>query len=68
VVDILVVGESSASGVPYDEWFSVADIVAWKLQDAFPQLLKAGKPVDSLAYPGVGPIAEAMEASPQPSH
>ena len=34
VVDILVVGESSARGVPYDQWFSVADIVAWKLQGA----------------------------------
>ena len=36
VVDILMIGESSALGVPYDAWFSVADIVAWKLGEAFP--------------------------------
>jgi hypothetical protein len=28
VIDILVIGESSAQGVPYEKWFSVADIVA----------------------------------------
>jgi lysophospholipase L1-like esterase len=37
VVDILMIGESSALGVPYDAWFSVADIVAWKLGEAFPR-------------------------------
>jgi lysophospholipase L1-like esterase len=35
--DILVVGESSAQGVPYEKWFSVADIVKWELRTAFPQ-------------------------------
>ncbi len=35
--DILVVGESSAQGVPYEKWLSVADIVAWKLGMAFPK-------------------------------
>ena len=38
VVDILVVGESKHRGVPYDKWFSVADIVVWKLEAAFPKL------------------------------
>ncbi len=37
IVDVLVIGESSARGVPYDEWLSVADIVAWKLGEVFPQ-------------------------------
>ena len=37
VTDILVVGESSAQGVPYEKWLSVADIVAWKLRTAFPR-------------------------------
>jgi hypothetical protein len=37
VIDVLVIGESSAQGVPYDRWFSVADIVAWKLRAAIPQ-------------------------------
>ena len=36
MVDILVIGESSAQGVPYDKWLSVADIVAWKLGAAIP--------------------------------
>ena len=38
VTDILVVGESSAQGVPYEKWLSVADIVAWKLGTAFPRM------------------------------
>lgn len=38
VTDILVIGESSAQGVPYEKWLSVADIVAWKLGTAFPRM------------------------------
>ena len=38
VIDILVIGESSAAGVPYEQWLSVGDIVAWKLGEALPQL------------------------------
>jgi lysophospholipase L1-like esterase len=34
-LDILVLGESSAVGVPYDKWFSTPRIVAWKLHEAF---------------------------------
>src|SRR3984885_8886178 len=37
VIDILVIGESSARGVPYEKWLSVGDIVAWKLGEAFPE-------------------------------
>ncbi len=35
-VDILVIGESSAKGVPYHDWLSVGEIVAWKLREALP--------------------------------
>jgi hypothetical protein len=37
-IDILIVGESSAYGVPYEKWLCVGDIVAWKLGEAFPRL------------------------------
>jgi len=50
VVDILVIGESSARGVPYDEWFSVADIVAWKLGAAFPKMAFR---IENQAAPGL---------------
>ncbi len=33
---ILVIGESSARGVPYDPWLSVGQIVGWKLESVFP--------------------------------
>ncbi len=35
-VDIVVLGESSATGMPYHTWFSVGEIVAWKLREALP--------------------------------
>ena len=35
-VQIVVVGESSAEGVPYREWLSVGEIVAWQLRRAIP--------------------------------
>lgn len=37
---ILVIGESSGRGVPYDPWLSVGQIVGWKLESVFP-----GRPV-----------------------
>ncbi len=49
-VDILVLGESSARGVPYHEWLSVGEIVAWKLREAFPD---RRFPVEYLARPGL---------------
>ena len=50
VVDILVIGESSARGVPYDDWLSMPDIVAWKLGEAFPQRIFQ---VENQAAPGL---------------
>ncbi len=50
VVDVLVIGESSAQGVPYEEWLSVVDIVAWKLREAFPALAFQ---IENQAAPGL---------------
>src|SRR5262249_49727237 len=36
-VTIVVVGESSAEGVPYRDWLSVGKIVAWQLRSLLPQ-------------------------------
>ncbi|MHB1555992.1 MAG: tetratricopeptide repeat protein [Isosphaeraceae bacterium] len=49
-VDIVVLGASSACGVPYQDWLSIDRIVAWKLEEAIP-----GKrfPVNNLASPGL---------------
>jgi hypothetical protein len=46
---ILVIGESSAEGQPYNPWLSVGQIAAWKLESVFP-----GRPVkvDMWAYGG----------------
>jgi len=35
-IDLVVLGESSAAGVPYDRWVSIGKIVSWKLQQAIP--------------------------------
>jgi hypothetical protein len=40
-IDLVVLGESSAEGVPYNSWVSIGKIVAWKLQAAIP-----GRPID----------------------
>lgn len=50
VVDVLVLGASSACGVPYQDWMRFGDIVAWKLGEALP-----GRefPVTNLARPGM---------------
>ncbi len=49
-LDVLVLGESSARGVPYQDWFSVGEIVAWKLQEARPD---RRFPVEHMARPGL---------------
>jgi hypothetical protein len=36
-IDLVVMGSSSAQGVPYDRWLSIGKIVAWKLQEAIPE-------------------------------
>ncbi len=35
-IDLVVVGESSAKGIPYQAWLSIGRLVAWKLQEAIP--------------------------------
>jgi hypothetical protein len=35
-IDLVMVGESSAEGVPYNEWLSIGRLVAWKLFEAIP--------------------------------
>ena len=35
-VEVLVVGESSAAGVPYDWWMSIGHIVTWQLERLIP--------------------------------
>ncbi len=35
-IDIVVVGESSAEGVPFDKWLSVGKVAAWGLEQAMP--------------------------------
>ena len=36
-VTLVVVGESSAEGVPYRDWMSIGKIVVWQLRRLFPQ-------------------------------
>jgi tetratricopeptide (TPR) repeat protein len=48
-VTLVVLGESSAAGVPYDEWFSVGRIVAWQLGEVMPEKRFRA---DVLATPG----------------
>jgi hypothetical protein len=35
-IDVVVLGESSAAGVPYSRWISIGTIVAWQLDQVFP--------------------------------
>jgi lysophospholipase L1-like esterase len=48
-IDLLVVGESSAEGVPYNYWVSIGKIIGWQLEEAIP-----GRPirVETLAASG----------------
>ncbi len=36
-IDIVIVGESSAEGVPFNEWLSIGQIIVWQLRDILPQ-------------------------------
>lgn len=36
-VRLLVIGESSARGEPYDDWLSIGHIVAWQLEQVMPE-------------------------------
>jgi hypothetical protein len=35
-IDLVVLGESSAEGVPYSNWLSIASLLKWKLSEAIP--------------------------------
>ncbi len=35
-IDVVVVGESSAQGVPFEKWLSIGKVVAWGLEQAMP--------------------------------
>jgi hypothetical protein len=35
-IDLVVLGESSAEGVPYQKWLSIGKIIAWQLTEAIP--------------------------------
>ncbi|HEV3121968.1 MAG TPA: SGNH/GDSL hydrolase family protein, partial [Isosphaeraceae bacterium] len=48
-VNLVVVGESSAAGYPYQQWLSVGKLVAWQLERAIPDKRFH---VDVLASPG----------------
>ena len=37
-IDLVVVGESSAAGVPYDWWLSIGNLVSWQLEKIMPKL------------------------------
>ncbi len=54
-IDLLVLGASSARGVPYNDWFSVGEMVAWRLREALPErpvtvtdLSRPGQKIDQL--------------------
>lgn len=49
-VDVVIMGESSAYGDPYGEWFSVGSMVTWKLGEAIPERRFV---LHNLAVPGV---------------
>jgi lysophospholipase L1-like esterase len=36
-IDLVVVGESSALGIPYHAWLSIGQLVAWKLEETIPR-------------------------------
>jgi hypothetical protein len=35
-IDLVVLGESSAEGVPFQKWLSIGKLIAWQLQSALP--------------------------------
>ncbi len=54
-IDLLILGASSARGVPYNDWFSVGEMVAWRLREALPDrpvivtdLSRPGQKLDQL--------------------
>jgi len=39
-IDLVILGESSAAGVPYSNWLSIGSILIWKMSEAIP-----GRPI-----------------------
>jgi hypothetical protein len=35
-IDLVVVGESSAEGVPFQKWLSIGKLIAWKIEESIP--------------------------------
>ena len=60
---ILVIGESSALGQPYDDWISPGDMVAWKLATVFPGRRDRGNLGQERLEPGAD-APEACQAAP----
>lgn len=56
-LNLVVLGESSALGEPFDPYLSVGQIVAWQLQQVFPD---REVHVEILAKPGIG-LDQAIE-------
>ncbi len=52
-IDLVVVGGSSAQGMPYERWVSIGKIVAWKLQEAIPN-----RPIHLNVVARVGDVLE----------
>ncbi len=48
-IDIAIVGESSAEGVPYNRWTSIGNILVWQLESIFPD---RGVRLQILAFSG----------------
>jgi lysophospholipase L1-like esterase len=36
-IDILILGESSAEGVPYEQWISIGRILEWQIEEVLPR-------------------------------
>jgi lysophospholipase L1-like esterase len=52
-IDLVMVGESSAEGVPFQQWLSIDRIVAWQLQKVIP-----GRPIRRLSLARSGDTLE----------
>ena len=65
---IVVVGESSAEGVPYRDWLSVGKIVAWQLRRALPwRIVPRGGPGEAGLDPGADAPAARRVADAGPT-
>ena len=56
-VDIVMVGESSAEGVPYNYWLSIAPILEWRLREILP-----GRPIQTHILAASGDTLEGQSS------